>query len=124
MVEIIEHIGERIKKRREELGMSQDELAERMGYKSRSTIAKIEKGVNDVVHSNVLKFAKALNVSVSSLTGFNEIIEEKPVETAKLHARILTDQQLMETIEEYFLLSEENQKMIRDLVRNLQKKEV
>lgn len=123
-MEIIEHIGERIKKRREELGMSQDELAERMGYKSRSTIAKIEKGVNDVVHSNVLKFAKALNVSVSSLTGFNEIIEEKPVETAKLHARILTDQQLMETIEEYFLLSEENQKMIRDLVRNLQKKEV
>ena len=35
---------ERIKKRREELGMSQDELAQKLGYKSRSTIAKIEKG--------------------------------------------------------------------------------
>ena len=103
--------------------MSQDELAERMGYKSRSTIAKIEKGVNDVVHSNVLKFAAALNTSVSSLTGFDEVIEEKPVESARLHAKILTDLELMETIEEYFLLSDENQKMIRDLVRNLQKKE-
>jgi DNA-binding XRE family transcriptional regulator len=35
---------ERIKKRREELDLSQDELAQKLGYKSRSTIAKIEKG--------------------------------------------------------------------------------
>lgn len=103
--------------------MSQDELAERMGYKSRSTIAKIEKGVNDVVHSNVLKFASVLNLSVAELTGLNDEIEKKPVESARLHVKILTDQDLMETIEEYFLLSEENQKMVRDLVRNLQKKE-
>lgn len=32
-----------IKKLREELGMSQDELAEKAGYTSRSSIAKIEK---------------------------------------------------------------------------------
>lgn len=32
-----------IKKLREELGMSQDELAEKTGYTSRSSIAKIEK---------------------------------------------------------------------------------
>ena len=35
-------IGERIKKRREELGMSQEELAQKAGYKSRSSINKIE----------------------------------------------------------------------------------
>ena len=35
-------IGERIKLKREELGMSQEELAEKIGYKSRSSINKIE----------------------------------------------------------------------------------
>lgn len=65
-------IGEKIRIRREELGMSQDELADKMGYKSRSTIAKIEKGVNDVVQTNIVKFAKVLNTSVAYLMGWEE----------------------------------------------------
>ena len=35
-------IGSRIRNRREELGLSQDELGKRLGYKSRSSINKIE----------------------------------------------------------------------------------
>ena len=35
-------VGANIKKRRFELRMTQQELAEAMGYKTRSTIAKIE----------------------------------------------------------------------------------
>ena len=38
-------IYDRIKLRREELGMSQQELAYKLGYKSRSTINKIELGL-------------------------------------------------------------------------------
>ena len=41
-------IGANIKKRRYELRMSQQELADAMGYKTRSTIAKIESGENDI----------------------------------------------------------------------------
>ena len=41
-------LGDRIRLRREELRMSQEELATRLGYKSRSTIAKIESGENDL----------------------------------------------------------------------------
>ena len=37
-------IYKRIRARREELGISQEELAKRMGYKSRSSINKIENG--------------------------------------------------------------------------------
>lgn len=51
-------------------------------------------------------------------------IEKKPIESATFHAKILTDLELMESIEEYYLLSEENQKMVRDLIHNLKKKEV
>lgn len=35
-------IGDRIKSRREELGMSREELAKKVGYKSRSSVNKIE----------------------------------------------------------------------------------
>ena len=38
---IIMEIGDRIRKKREELGMSQEELAKKIGYRSRSSINKI-----------------------------------------------------------------------------------
>lgn len=62
---------ERIRHRREELGMSQDELAKKLGYKSRSTIAKIEKGENDITQSKISAFAKALNTTPSYLMGWD-----------------------------------------------------
>lgn len=60
---------DRIKARREELNLSQDELAKRMGYKSRSTINKIELGINDVSQSKIVAFAKALDTTVGYLMG-------------------------------------------------------
>ena len=65
-------VGEKIRARREALGMTQDELAERMGYKSRSTIAKIEKDVNDVTQATLLNFAKALNTTPAYLMGWED----------------------------------------------------
>lgn len=60
-------IGTNIKKRRFELGMSQQDLADALGYKTRSTIAKIESGENDVSHKKLLKFADVLDTTVESL---------------------------------------------------------
>lgn len=116
------HIGERIKKRRCELKWSQRKLSDMMGYNNHTIITKIEAGKVDVPQSRIVKFSEVLGVSIAYLMGWEET-EKKPVESAMLHAKILTDQQLMETIEEYFLLSEENQQMVRNLVRNLQKRE-
>ncbi|KMO87088.1 hypothetical protein AB840_04835 [Megasphaera cerevisiae DSM 20462] len=62
---------ERIKKRREELDLSQDELAQKLGYKSRSTIAKIEKGENDITQSKIAAFAQALQTTPSTLMGWD-----------------------------------------------------
>jgi len=62
----------RIKMRREELDMSQDELAAKVGYKSRSTIAKIESGINDIPQSKLKIFAQALETNVSYLMGWDE----------------------------------------------------
>lgn len=60
-------IGEMIKKRREQLGMSQDELAKKLGYKSRSSINKMELGLQDVPQKKVKDFAKVLSVSIGYL---------------------------------------------------------
>lgn len=59
-----------IKNRRIELGMSQEELAKKMGYISRSTIAKIESGTNDIPQSKIQAFAKALDTTPSFLMGW------------------------------------------------------
>lgn len=60
---------ENIKLLREKLGLSQEELAERVGYKDRSSIAKIESGCVDLAQSKIAMFAKALNVSPGELMG-------------------------------------------------------
>lgn len=65
-------VGANIKKRRFELGMSQQDLADAMGYKTRSTIAKIESGENDVTQRKIERFASVLDTSVEALvTGFS-----------------------------------------------------
>jgi 2-C-methyl-D-erythritol 4-phosphate cytidylyltransferase len=51
--------------------MSQQELAFKMGYKTRSTIAKIESGENDVSQKKLHKFAEILDTTVEALlTGY------------------------------------------------------
>ena len=62
-------IGERIRAARKAKGMTQRELAERTGYTSRSTIAKIEAGVNDIPSSQVATFADALGCTAAYLMG-------------------------------------------------------
>lgn len=60
-------VGDNIRKRRLELRMSQQELADAMGYKTRSTVAKIESGENDVSQKKLQRFAAVLNTTVEAL---------------------------------------------------------
>ena len=69
---------DRIRTRREQLNMSQEELAKRLGYKSRSTIAKIESGENDITQSKIVAFAKALGVKPGYLMGWEDAPAPSP----------------------------------------------
>ncbi|RHB40891.1 helix-turn-helix domain-containing protein [Enterocloster aldenensis] len=64
-------IGKRIREKRESIGMTQEELAAKLGYKNKSSIAKIEIGANDIVQSKVVEFAKALDTTVAYLMGWD-----------------------------------------------------
>lgn len=61
--------GDLIKQRREALGMTQQELAELVGYKDRASICLIEGNKREVKQKTIIKFAQALNVRPSSLIG-------------------------------------------------------
>ena len=53
--------------------MTQEELASRLGYKSKTTIAKIENGTNDIVQSKVTEFAKVLDTTPAYLMGWTQL---------------------------------------------------
>lgn len=65
-------IYERIKYLRIQQGLSQQQLAEKVGYKSRSAINKIELGMRDLNQTKILAFADALGVTPSFLLDGSE----------------------------------------------------
>lgn len=65
-------IGERIRKRREQLGMSQEDLAHKIGYKSKSSINKIELDVQQLRQSKIKQIAQALETTTDYVMGWDE----------------------------------------------------
>lgn len=76
-------VGKNIKKRRIALGLTQEDLAKKLGYKSKSTINKIEKGINDISQSKLLEIAKALHTTPAYLMGWEE--EKKELSSKEKH---------------------------------------
>lgn len=75
-------VGENILCMRKRLGWTQEELATKMGYKSKSTINKIELGINDIPQSKIVKFAEVLGTTPAHLMGWNNeepLSPEEPV---------------------------------------------
>ena len=64
-------LSTRLHLRRKELGLSQEELAQRMGYRSKSSITKLEKGINDLPQSKVEELAAALETPPAYLLGLD-----------------------------------------------------
>ena len=85
-------VADRIKLKREELNMSQEELAQKIGNKDKSTISKIEKSGNDITMKNIQRIANALGVTSQYLMGWEEpdslmILEEKNNQAAQLYEK-------------------------------------
>ena len=90
-------LADRVRQRREVLGMSQEDLAMKMGYTSRSSINKIENG-RPCSQKIIARLADALNVSIPYLMGWEtdsqyEQKKETPDEEAEVseNLRLLID---------------------------------
>lgn len=114
---------ENIKARRIELNMSQKELADKLGYKSTSTIAKIESGKNDIPQSKIVAFAKALDTTPGKLMGI-PTVERIPnfikLDTSKLDKAIKryaesNSQNISLTPRDERQIAEDLERMITDL---------
>lgn len=103
-------VGERIRLRREELNMTQEELAKKVGYTSRSSVAKVEANANGMVQSKLILFADALQTTPAYLLGWEEITEEtekKNDAIADIILRLRTDNNYLEVVQSIGELSPE-----------------
>lgn len=73
-------IGDRIKNRREALNLSQDELAKRLGYKSRSSINKIERDASGLPQSKIAAIANALQTTPAYIMGWEEVQKKNNIQ--------------------------------------------
>lgn len=69
-----DNFGDKIKKIRLEHGMSQEEFAKELGYTSKSTVNKIEKGVNDMSQDKLELLFKKYDLKVDDL--FDKLAED------------------------------------------------
>lgn len=116
-------IGDRIKYRREELKMSQDELARRLGYKSRSSINKIERDASGLPQNKIADIANALSTTPAYIMGWEEEIKKNPVEMAERHFEMIMDEDLAEIFEDFKKLDAKKRKIVKDLIRSLAESE-
>lgn len=118
-----------IRELRKQNNWSQEELATRMGYTDRSSIAKIESGKVDLAQSKILEFARVFGVDASDLMGDDGIatgdnsalirdlyvhIDPEIIEKAE------HDPQLMEFIQLFLNTSEENRPAVLQILKGLQ----
>jgi transcriptional regulator with XRE-family HTH domain len=128
-------VGERIRQRREELNMTQGELAKKVGYTSRSSIAKIEANANGMLQSKLILFAKALQVTPAYIMGWEDILESETNDSAEkvqkrddaiadiiLKAR--RDEDLIELMRELCDLSPEHRQSVKAFLTLLKQQNV
>ena len=109
------NIGERIKKRRTELKISQRDLAAKLGYSDHTTVTRIEAGKVDLSQARLKQFASALDVSVGYLMGW----EDDPEEAGALAALVISDPRIRELVADYLTLDEADRNIITNLASSL-----
>jgi len=114
--------ADKVRMRREQLGLSQEELALRMGYKSRSSINKIEAG-RPVTQKIIARLADALGVSIPYLMGWDEKPAEELQGMGALAAELIMDQDAMEMARAYMQLSEADRYAVRLVIASMASKE-
>ena len=112
------HVGKRVRHRRWLVGMTQQQLAERVGIKFQQ-IQKYETGMNRVSASRLWDISDALGVSVSFFfDGLNEDAVA-PEDNSGIPTDIMADKEALELIRSYYAIPENQRRRLFDLARVL-----
>lgn len=111
------HVGKRVRHRRWMVGMTQQQLAEKVGIKFQQ-IQKYETGMNRVSASRLWDMASALSVPVNF---FFEGLENHTDETGDedLPNDILADKEALELVRSYYAIPENQRRRLFELARVL-----
>ena len=107
-------IGANIRRKREELGLSQEELATRVGYRHKTSINKIELGINDLPQNKIVKFADALETTPAVLMGWvDEETGKKNDARVSIAFQSSYDKELFEMAEKLSKLTPEKRQVVK-----------
>lgn len=111
------HVGKRVRHRRWLVGMTQQQLAEKVGIKFQQ-IQKYETGANRVSASRLWDISEALDVPVSF---FFEGIDDSQDASADMGvpADLLGDKEALDLIRSYYAIPENQRRRLFDLARVL-----
>ncbi len=115
--------ADRIKNRRIELGLTQMEVAKRLGLTSKAAVCKVEKQGNNVTLKNVEKFAEALDCSIPYLMGYDEENFQEQLMKFKeeINAKGLSEEEV-KFVDLYSQLNDEQKKLIDNMLSALTSK--
>lgn len=113
------HVGQRIRQRRWLVGMTQQQLAERVGIKFQQ-IQKYETGANRVSASRLWDIADALEVPVSFFfEGLQSDTKADEDAAASVPADILADKEALDLVRSYYAIPENQRRRLFELARVL-----
>ncbi|SEN49471.1 helix-turn-helix domain-containing protein [Palleronia pelagia] len=113
------HVGKRVRHRRWTLGMTQQQLAEKVGIKFQQ-IQKYETGMNRVSASRLWDIAEALEVSVGFFfEGMEEGAADRPANQDAPMMDLLTDKEALELVRSYYAIPENQRRRLFELARVL-----
>jgi len=113
------HVGKRVRHRRWLIGMTQQQLAERVGIKFQQ-IQKYETGANRVSASRLWDIADALDVDVSFFFEGLETQGAAREDAAEgVPADILGDKEALDLVRSYYSIPENQRRRLFDLARVL-----
>lgn len=113
------HVGKRIRHRRWTLGVTQQQLAERVGIKFQQ-IQKYETGMNRVSASRLWDIAGALGVPIAFFfEGMTSQAGDELGGVAGMPGDLLTDREALELLRSYYAIPETQRRRLFDLARVL-----
>lgn len=113
------HVGKRIRHRRWMVGMTQQQLADRVGIKFQQ-IQKYETGMNRVSASRLFDIANVMDVPVSFFfDGVDGSAEGSQTEGHGAAGDLLGDKEALELVRAYYSIPEAQRRRLFDLARVL-----
>ena len=112
------HVGKRVRHRRWLVGMTQQQLAEKVGIKFQQ-IQKYETGTNRISASRLWNISEAMDVPVSFFFEGLDVEQAAVAKEERMPSDLMGDKEAMELIRSYYSIPENQRKRLFDLARVL-----